>query len=199
MNLPQHPGQTAYIVGRGPSLLTLQPGDFGPGPVIALNAAILHVRTLQLPNPLYYQWKDGCVPHGLDWLTLVTGVKQPHVCKLPPPIPPEVFITSKVEGDQCLADYPLRHVIDVEAEFGLHWSTMSSPIAVEIAHAMGATSLVMYGQDAWTSGGTDTRRWMPDGSFEDDPHAAYYLAGKVAQERAGVHGLPVRWGVEVPA
>ena len=92
-----------------------------------------------------------------------------------------------------------RHVLDVEEEFGIPWFSMSAPIAVEVAHAMGCTSLVMYGQDAWTSGGKDTRRWMPDGRFEDDPHAAYYLAGKQAQDRADAHGMATRWGTGVTA
>ena len=47
----RHAGQTATVVGKGPSLLTLTPRDFGSGPVIAINHAILEVRKLGLRQP----------------------------------------------------------------------------------------------------------------------------------------------------
>lgn len=191
MNLPRHPGATAYIVGRGPSLLDLRRGDFGPGPVITLNAAIHHVRTLALPNPLYYMWKDGCLPHGL-----ADNSPDVHECVLPLPQSGETFLTSLAEGRFCLQAWKARHVIDVQAEFGIPWWTMSAPVAVEVAHAMGVAELVMYGHDAYADG--DTRR-VQDGLLVDDPHAGYYNAGALAAAAAEKHGLPIRWGVAVPA
>jgi hypothetical protein len=184
----------AYIVGRGPSLLSLTSEDFGPGPVIALNAAIHYVRTLALPNPIWWMWKDGCLAHGQ-----FDNDPHPHECTLPHPEPGEHFVTSWAEGRYCGLDFPDRHVIDIEREYLLPWYSLSAPVAVELARELGVTELVILGHDAYTTGGQNTRRWMPDGSFEDDPHAGYYLAGHQAQERAALHGIPIRWDAGVPA
>lgn len=194
MSLPQHPGATAYIVGRGPSLLDLAGDDFGPGPVITLNAAIIRIRALRLANPLYFMWKDGCQAH--TWLDNDPG---DHDCRLPQPLTGETFVTSLAEGRFCLPDAPDRIVLDVEQQFGIPWWTMSAPVAVEFAHAMGCTRLVMLGHDAYTSGGSDTRRVLGDGGVEADPHAGYYLAGAKAQELADGHGLSIEWRVKVAA
>lgn len=190
MNL-SHPGATAYIVGRGPSLARLTADDFGAGPVISLNAAIHHVRTLGLANPIYYLWKDGCLPH-----TPLDNDPGIHDCALPFPRHGEVFLTSLAEGRFCLTEWKDRHVIDVEAEFGVPWWTMSAPVAVEIAHAMGVAELVMYGHDAFTD--DDNRRIEEDGRLVDDPHAGYYNAGAMSQAAAQKHGLPIRWATKVP-
>lgn len=150
-----HPGETATIVGMGPSILHLRPRDFPPGPVIAVNHAILTVRKHKLPNPIYTMQKDGCTPHG--------GRNQPRInmpirhCVCPSvrtvkPIEPEVLLLSRAESSHCFPAYPLRHIFDVEGDFRIPWNTMSVPVAARIAHWMGCTALHMLGHDAYTLG-----------------------------------------------
>ncbi len=181
---------TTTIVGRGPSLLSVKAEDFPEGPVIALNAAIIYVRTLGLPNPIYSMQKDGCVPH--------THLAKPdtHPCGGCPtwPMtavqPPETLIVSSAESPYCFADYEPRLVVDVEA-MGIPWHTMSAPVAVRIAQSWGETSLFMVGHDAYTRGNTE--RWEPGVGLVDDPHGGYYLAGKLAAEFAEAAGMTVTW------
>lgn len=183
-----HPGETAYIVGRGPSLLRITADDFGPGPVIVLNSTIVHVRKLHLPNPIYYMWKDGCLPHT----RYENPPSYPHSpCGVIPAEEGEVFITSTNDGSYCGLDFPIRLEIDVEASYGLPWYTMSTPMAVEVAWEMGCSSLVIMGHDAYLA--KNTNRVLPDGSMEDDPHAGYYIAGYEAQIGADKHGMPIDW------
>jgi hypothetical protein len=150
-----HVGQTAIIVGMGPSILLLRARDFPPGPIIAINHAIRTVRKHKLPNTIYTMQKDGCTPHG--------GRNQPRLnmpirhCVCPSvrtvkPVEPEILLLSAAESSHCFPLYPFRHVFDVEADFALPWNTMSVPVAARIAHWMGCTALCMIGHDAYTRG-----------------------------------------------
>lgn len=150
-----HSGETATIVGMGPSILYLVPRNIPPGPVIAVNHSILRIRKLKIPNPIYTMQKDGCTPHG--------GRNQPRLnmpirhCVCPSvrtikPIPPEVLLLSAAESSHCFPKYEFRHVFDVEADFGLPWNTMSVPVAARIAAWMGCSGLYMIGHDAYTKG-----------------------------------------------
>lgn len=128
-----HQGESCWIVGRGPSLLTTNQSEFGPGPVIALNHAIRHVRKLYLPaqgNPLYSLQQDGCLVR---------------------PRPPETVILSAAYSVNCFKDYPQRLVLDLERDLSLPPS-MSTLIAVKLALLMGCTELNMIAHDAYTTG-----------------------------------------------
>lgn len=148
-----HQGETATILGLGPSILKLTAEDFPPGPVIAVNHAILRTRELRLPNVVYSMQKDGCTPHG--------GVNDPPVkvpirrCICPswrvvPPVEPEVLLLSAAESSHCFPRYPRRYVFDTLRDFGVRWNTMSVPVAARIAHWMGCTAILMLGHDAYT-------------------------------------------------
>ncbi len=188
----RHKGETAYIVGRGPSLLRVRATDFGAGPIITLNAAILYVRRLSLPNPIYAMEKDGCYP-GMT----VIGVREP--CGHCPsgltvqPVEPETLLVSVDESPHCFADYPRRYLFDVIADLGRpKRSNMSSPVAVRIAQFMGCTALVMLGHDAYTSG--ESRFVAHDGSLvEERALAAYAQAGQQSNALAVAAGMPIRW------
>jgi len=122
----RHAGQTATIVGRGPSLLALTAADFGGGPVLVLNHAIEHVRRLALRHPLYSLQKDGC---------------------LAPPQAPETLILSAAQSARCFPTYAPRYVIDVR-QLGLPVQAMSSTLAVALAHHMGCRSVRMLAMDS---------------------------------------------------
>jgi hypothetical protein len=189
----RHAGQTAVIVGKGPSLLSLTSEDFPPGAVvITLNQAIVQVRTLGLPNACYLMEKDGCIRHDnravLPLGCIADGAMTDHGDMIAP-LDDETLLLSVAESSVCYRDHPYRYLFDVEADFGLVWWTMSAPIAVRIAEVMGCTELVMLGHDAYTSG--DVRR-VEAGQLESGPQG-YYRAGEEANAYALEVGLPIEW------
>jgi hypothetical protein len=125
-----HTGQTATVVGRGPSLLRLTSADFGSGPVIALNHSLIQIRNLGLTNPLYSMQKDGC---------------------LVPPMDPETVILAAAQSKRCWPNYPKRYVIDV-TKLGMTVSAMSTTFAVAMAHIMGCSRVRMLACDGYTVG-----------------------------------------------
>ena len=188
-----HAGETATIVGMGPSILRLTADDFGPGPIITLNHAILTVRKLDLPNPVYSMQKDGCIPHGRRHQHPPRIPIRACACPSPrmvPPIEPEELLLSWAESSRCFATYPRRHVFDVERDFGYEWNRMSAPVAVRIAMWMGCTALVMRGFDAFTSG--DVRRVPVNGVGTGSPRG-YALSGVQSAAIAKAAGLPITW------
>lgn len=183
-----HAGQTAWIIGKGPSLLRLTPEMIGDGPVITLNEAIRWVRPLKLPNPVYVFQKDGCVSHGPT-----TYVPEPpgHVCQafIIRPEPPEVALFSLHESPNCLADYRPRIVVDVES-FGLPWYTPSAPTAVKIAQSWGCSGVVLVANDAYAVGDFSS----VTGARPGDPETAgYRQAGELADRLAHEAGMEIRW------
>jgi hypothetical protein len=162
-----YPGQTATVVGRGPSLLALGATDFGPGPVLVLNHAILTVRQLGLPNPLYSLQKDGC---------------------LVAPQPPETLILSAAQSRRCFADYQPRHVFDV-ARFGLTRSCMSLTFAVALAHLMGCSGARLLAFDSYTAGDFRTVQ----GDELATVGRGYLHAAAQATRHAEKISLPLEW------
>jgi hypothetical protein len=165
----RHRGETAYIVGRGPSLLDLTVDDFSPGPVIVLNTALLQVRQFQLPNPIYSMQQDACLVQ---------------------PIEPEVVLLSSHLSRYCFPDYPRRHLFRIRAD-----ASMSSRVAVGLAVQMGAASIVMLAHDAYTHG--DYRTVEPDGSLSDGSVSAPgYIQGiEQALAMALRAGVPIELSV----
>jgi hypothetical protein len=181
-----HAGENVTIVGCGPSILALHRRDFPAGPVIAVNHSILVVRALRLPNVVYTMQKDGCQVH--------TG--RAHVpilrCRCPSPRmvaprEPEVLLLSAAESSRCHRSYPRRHVFDVEADFGMRWRTMSVPVAVRIAEAMGCASVLMLGHDAYTHGVANRFYGQPGSA------SGYARAGVLATELAAAAGMPIEF------
>lgn len=187
------------IVGRGPSLLDHPASDYPDGPVICLNATIIHVRTLKLPNYIYTMQKDGCVPHGggEDWFgpwpkcELVCGAGKARDTYYP--IFPEHLLVSKAESPHCYEWYPRRTVIDVEA-MELHWTMMSAPVATLWAiKELGADHLTMIGMDAMVHG--DARAWEPyqDQGIIEGAYVAYLHAANEAARIAAREGVEITW------
>jgi hypothetical protein len=183
------------IVGSGPSLLSLTAADFVRGPVITLNDVIVTVRGLGLPNPLYVMHKDGCIAHDRKWTYIGRRrrIRLPLGCicpgRLVPPVETETVLLSAAESPRCFAGYALRHVFDVEADFGVAWHTPSAPIAVRLAHVMGCASLLMLGHDAYTLG--DDRRVYGTAIGEGTP--GYRKCGDLANAAAIDLGMAITW------
>jgi hypothetical protein len=165
-----HAGQTATVVGRGPSLLKLTASDFklsSSGPVLALNHAILTIRKLHLPNPLYSMQKDGC---------------------LVAPMPPETLILSQAQSGRCFADYAPRYVVDVR-KLGLPVTAMSTSFAVAMAHVMGCSKVRMLACDAYTNG--DFRTVVGD-ELQLIGRGYLHAAGQTMRLAKRLH-MPIEW------
>jgi hypothetical protein len=163
----RHFGDTAYIVGRGPSLLRLTPEEFGPGPVIAINYAIVQIRRLRLSNPLYTMQQDACLVE---------------------PVPPEILLLSRHLSAGCWTDYPDRYLFSI-----LGKSSMSAPCAVRIALLMGAAAVVMLAHDAYRNGSAQTV--TPDDRLEDGSigFPGYLQGAEQSEQLAARAGVPIRW------
>jgi hypothetical protein len=154
------------VVGRGPSLLDLTAADFGPGPVFTLNHAVLTVRQLHLPNPIYSMQKDGCIT---------------------PPQQPETLILSLAQSHRCFADYPRRFVINVR-RLKIPTNAMSATFAVAVAHLMGCRRVRMLAMD---SAKGDFRTVV--GTELQTIGRGYLWAVKQATAHAATLGLEMEW------
>ncbi len=171
-----HQGETAWIIGKGPSLLNLRAGLIEAGPVITLNQSLTTVRTLGLANPIYTMQKDARAGHSWEG-TL--------------PIPPETLIVSSVESKDTFPDYRPRYVMEVERELRLPWGCSSVECAAAIVRLMGCRSAVFIAFDGLTTG--DGRK-VVDGEImpATDPRARYYR--RSAQSAARIlRGVSIRW------
>ena len=185
-----HTGDTAWIVGKGPSLLMLTKEQLGPGPIIAINEAIIAVEALDLDNVIYSLQKDAAsyqyepVP-----VVLAAGVE---------PIAPLKGATLLVhlhESADRLSEYRPRFVFDNVADFGFAWWDFSSLVAVAIANLMGCPKVVFVSHDACVTGDARTCTAKSDGSFYVETDT--YSAGNYPQHRQRIEAYASSIAVDV--
>lgn len=132
----KHRGETAWIIGSGPSLGNLAARHIGQGPVIAMNSSIAVVQELGLTNPIYSLQKDGCS------LREIPG----HECGEYMVYPrPEITLVLMAEGfsELCLSEHTNRVWLDFVTEYGLHPPSMVIGIAIALAlRTMGCSRLM---------------------------------------------------------
>lgn len=167
-----HPGETAWIVGKGPSLVYLRAEHFGPGPVITINQAILVVQDLGLSNQLYSMQKDGCS----DRSTCPVCPKE-RASMVYPHQDVTVILQSHCDGmpysEYCLPDHPRRILIEPTKELGFDRAdVMSIRMCAAIARIMGCASIVFVCCDSLANG--DTRRLD-------------VLTGEIVQDEGTIH------------
>lgn len=162
-----HNGATATVIGKGPSLLEIQPGDIGTGPVMVLNHAIHHVRRLELPNLIYSFQKDGCIAA---------------------PVEPEVVILSYIQSRSCFRDYAHRYVVDVR-RLRLPSTCMSLTFAVVMAKAMGCQRARLLAFDSYTR--SDFRQVLDDVPVGGG--RGYLHAADQAKRYAERVGIELEW------
>jgi len=146
-----HMGQTAWVVGKGPSLRHLRAEHFGDGPVITMNEAIMSVQALGLPNPLYAMQKDGCA-------------HQPCVCKGRGAEPPLVvleesttlFLQRPGYSELCFAMHKNALCVLPEIDLKLPAHAMSIRMCAAIARLMGCSEIIFMCCDSLANG--DIRR-----------------------------------------
>lgn len=76
-------GMPAYIVGRGPSLQFLKPEHFESWktPIICVNASIIMISKMGLPNPLFFIAADRPSDYYIDQADNIDGIVKvfPHI------------------------------------------------------------------------------------------------------------------------
>jgi hypothetical protein len=177
----KHPGETCWIVGKGPSLEHLKAEHIGEGPVIAINQAILSVDRLGLPNAVYSMQKDANGPYrmGKSWVE---------------PLPGDTLLVHRPESSWfCFPGHKPRVEWDNTEHFGLVWCCPSITSAIEMAWWYGCDSVVLLCMDASVNG--DSRTCMMANGVhtitgKDSGYALHLdMALKVARDRS----LPLRW------
>lgn len=118
----RYANETTWIIGKGPSLLRLTAGSIGPGPIITLNQAVVHVEPLNLPNPTYSMQKDR---DEIDW-------RLPRRASL---------LVHTPESGNAMKDYRPRYEFSNEQDFGIPEHTISVVSAIHIARLLGSTSI----------------------------------------------------------
>jgi hypothetical protein len=189
-----HAGETCYIVGKGPSLVDLTKEAFGPGPVICLNRAILHVQNLGLENKLYSMQKDGCESYHQRDVGCVGCDGEVF-----PIVYPEDSVTLLLhehESRNCLPNHPRRLVFDAVDELGFDWWSTSSPCAIRIAKVFGCEKVVLLCHDSFFDDyrTANTANGSPRDLEEQGPGAVNYapILQLVKQELAGISHEVVR-------
>ena len=164
----RHPGQTCYIIGKGPSLVNLRAHHFGPGPVLVINESIRYVQTLGLPNQIYSMQKDGCMtedPHNIPRPCGSCHLNDPPWQRKPVtnPYPGIAVLFSQHLSSWCLHGRPNRYVFtDAELGYEGYPMTMSTLEAIPLARHFGCAHVVMMCFDSVTHGDLETVACVDD-------------------------------------
>jgi hypothetical protein len=176
-----HRGQTAWIVGKGPSLVHLRERHFGAGPIITLNQALAVVQELTLVNSLYSLQKDGCGAHAEEERC------QPYCYARGPMVVPADRVTMILQADQsefCMWQHPRRVIVDIMDSFRLSHTAMSILVAVKVARRMGCQRIAFVCCDSMAG---DGRTYDPKTGETFEGHAGNYEAANawIEKELAG--------------
>lgn len=160
-----YPGETCWVIGRGPSLEWLRKDHVGAGPVVAINQAITRVEELGLSNPLYSMQKDQYFfpPHYAPVLA------HEHESA-----------RRRREDLEAINAYAFDNVED----FGLEWNLPSVVSCAALAYRMGCAKVVYLCCDAATHGDTGAYGQPPT-----EPQG-YLMHGLLVKRWAR---LPVEW------
>ena len=141
-------GQTAWIVGRGPSLLKVTKEHFGVGPVIALNESIQNIGSLGLPNKLFNIWRNGDPP--ADLLTCLPQGTTLLLCDNP--------VLKDPPSSTMFTNWLPRNTFECKRDLGCSPpATFSMKAALEIAvRVMGCTKVNFVSFDSCTTGDART-------------------------------------------
>jgi hypothetical protein len=185
----RYDGQSAWIVGKGPSLAYLTADHFtDPGPVLTINESILIVQELDIPNPLYSMQKDGCA-----WLPLADHCGP--VCQVKPPMcyPKEevtVILQDPGFSERCLPDHELKLWVDPTRELSfLEPAEMSVMMCIRLAMLMGCVIIHFVSCDSLVG---DYRTIDVRTRLAYNTGDSGYYAYVVPRIRAEMEGFPHR-------
>lgn len=142
----RHKGDTAHIVGMGPSLLNLRPEDFGPGPIVCCYESIVLIENWNLPNATYSLQKDD-------------------ILVMPKRSPLLVHSWESCRQHKKYGDWP-TYVFDTSIDFGNEF-TNTSFTSVSVALLLGCRKIKIFCFDMSTHGDA-TRAILVDGKFVED-------------------------------
>jgi len=142
--MDQHYRETAWIVGRGPSLLNITKEHFGPGPVITLNEAIQNIKPLDLPNKLFNLWRNGDPP--VDLLTYLPEGTTLLLCDNP--------VLQDPPSSTMFKDWLPRKIFECQRDLKCSPpATFSMKAALEIAvYVLGCKAINFISFDSCTGG-----------------------------------------------
>lgn len=136
----KHAGETAWIVGKGPSLGLLCAEDIGEGFVIALNQSIAVVQELGLPNVIYSYQKDGC---GLIGPHEECQPRDGHDWMIRPKDGVNLILQQPDFSEFCLCGTPCIYIDPVQ-DFNFEFpETMAVQVSIALAKFMGCDEIVM--------------------------------------------------------
>lgn len=183
----KYAGQTAWIVGKGPSLACLSADHFtDTGPVLTMNEAILVVQELGIPNPLYSMQKDGChqlpVEQQCGAMCLMQSpMVYPH---------PDVTVILQDPGfsEICLPLHARKLWVDPQRELKFREATeMSVLMCIRLAKIMGCGMVKLVSCDSMNG---DYRTIdVHTKESELNMYSGHY-AHVVPQVREMLHGVP---------
>jgi hypothetical protein len=146
-------GETAWIVGKGPSLLHLRAEHFGNGPVITLNQSVLIVQELGLSNEIYSMQKDGCGATHAEARCQRCGHRPPMTY---PHEDVTVILQEPNFSEFCLWEHKKRLWVNVQ-DLGFEIeSEMAIRMVIKLAQVMGCKTLVLLCCDSLTNGSLET-------------------------------------------
>ena len=166
----RHKDQTLTVVGKGPSLEYLSKDDFVPGPVIAINHAIIAVEELGLSNAIYAMQKDGgrkrTHPNGImnpecehsDNCDDCGGKVRPKKA---------ILLVHRHESLYCFSDYSPRYVFDWDM-LGLPGNECSFIFAIQMGKLFACNGFRFISFDAHTNGNRYT--YIPGSGLSDAEH-----------------------------
>lgn len=148
----RHAGQTAWIIGKGPSLASLRAEHICQGPVLTLNSAIEVVGALGLPHTYSLQ-NDGCSFISADERRI--GKPDCDMCDKQehwPLVRPRLGVTLLLNHVYpCMPDFEPRYTWDALAlGFEAH-DAMVVRVAVAVAKVMGCVRIEFVACDSLTN------------------------------------------------
>ena len=161
----QFKGQTAYIIGKGPSLKYLSTENFKEegGVVIPLNEAIIVAENIGLPSSfsILSQQKDG----------------KPE-CMVKPKSAP--LLLHEQESKDWFPDYPERYIFDVATDYGIHHCN-SVIAAIELSKLMGCKKIVFLCFDFYIDNISEYPKDSRLGKLHAIPNRLKHLEGQKLQ------------------
>ena len=184
----KHKGETAWIVGLGPSIKDLQKNDFGDGPVITLNQSIVAVQRLSLKNDIYSMQKDDDPP---AYIIPNTGI---------PLILHELESLKTFPKSDIAHDREPCYIFNNPDDFGLLWNTISIISATEIGRLMGCYRIKYVCCDAHAKGILGTYIPHEDGtSYLDNAELRNsYLMGQMQSLKPYLAQFPIEYSFITP-
>jgi predicted SAM-dependent methyltransferase len=177
----KYEGQTAWIVGRGASLLNITSDHFGYGPVIVLNEAIINVAPLGLSNDVFTLWRNGDVMRDLPNYGAIMILCDDPVLNDPPS-------STRFTG------YNQRYTFDCRQDLNCNPAmTFSMKAALEIAvQIFGCTSIAFIAFDSCTTG--DLRTVLKNGFIQSEHKpGAYNEQCQIIRDRIRELDIPATW------